>query len=77
LNEVPTGVLNRFWGDVAFAAATEAAGGVRTVVQNAGGFPQEPGAAPAARTAPQPGQGLALPRDTTLRPPQPQAAAAN
>lgn len=73
LNEVPTGVLDRFWGDVAFAAANEAAGGVRTVVQNAGGFPPQPGAATAG-TAPQPGQGLALPRDaTTLPTPQPAA----
>ncbi|MFN3592584.1 MAG: hypothetical protein ACK4TG_10405, partial [Thermaurantiacus sp.] len=36
----------RFWGDVAFAAATEAAGGVRTVVANAGGFPPDPNAPP-------------------------------
>lgn len=75
LNEVPVGVLDRFWGDVAFAAANEAAGGVRTVVQNAGGFPARPGAA-AAGTAPQPGQGLALPRDATALPP-PQASASN
>ncbi len=60
LNEVPAGVLERFWGDVAFAAATEAAGGVRTVVQNAGGFPAEPGAAPGT---PPRQAGLALPRD--------------
>ncbi|MBR0682004.1 hypothetical protein GXW74_16030 [Roseomonas eburnea] len=61
LNEVPQGVLERFWGDVAFAAATEAAGGVRTVVANAGGFPAQPGAAPRGQ-APQQGQGLAMPR---------------
>jgi hypothetical protein len=72
LNEVPVGVLDRFWGDVAFAAANEAAGGVQTVVRNAGGFPAQPGAA-AAGTAPQPGQGLTLPRDATRLPtPQPQ-----
>lgn len=71
LNEVPQGVLERFWGDVAFAAATEAAGGVRTVVANAGGFPQEPGAAPRGQ-GPQPGQGLVMPRDASALPaPQP------
>lgn len=68
LNEVPAGVLQRFWGDVAFAAATEAAGGVRTVVSNAGGFPTQPGAAPRGQ-APQPGQGLAMPRDASVLPP--------
>ena len=76
LNEVPVGVLDRFWGDVAFAAANEAAGGVQTVVRNAGGFPAEPGAAPAG-TAPQRGQGLMLPRDgNSLPPPRPETAAA-
>ena len=35
MNEVPAGSLNRFWGDVAYAAAEEAAAGVRTVVANA------------------------------------------
>ena len=68
LNEVPAGVLQRFWGDVAFAAATEAAGGVRTVVSNAGGFPTQPGSAPRGQ-APQPGQGLAMPRDISALPP--------
>jgi hypothetical protein len=68
LNEVPAGVLARFWGDVAFAAATEAAGGVRTVVSNAGGFPAQPGAAPRG-TAPQPGQGLAMPQNPDALPP--------
>jgi hypothetical protein len=67
LNEVPQGVLDRFWGDVAFAAATEAAGGVRTVVANAGGFPAQPGAAPRGE-GPQQGQGLAMPRDPSALP---------
>lgn len=71
LNEVPAGVLARFWGDVAFTAATEAAGGVRTVVANAGGFPAQPGAAPRGQ-APQAGQGLAMPQDPgALPPPRP------
>lgn len=75
LNEVPQGVLERFWGDVAFAAATEAAGGVRTVVANAGGFPAQPGDAPRGQ-APQPGQGLAMPRQPgSLPQPQPQQQA--
>jgi len=37
LNEVPPGSLDRFWGDVAVVVATEAAGGVRDVILNAGG----------------------------------------
>ena len=35
LNEVPTGALNRAWGDIAYAAAEEAAGGVQTIIRNA------------------------------------------
>ena len=35
INEVPTGRLARFWGDIAYAVAEEAASGVRTVVANA------------------------------------------
>ena len=66
---MPANALNGFWGDVAYAAATEAAGGVRTVV-NAGGFPAEAGAAAGPRgAAPQPGQGLSLPRDPNALPP--------
>ena len=37
LNEVPARSLDRFWGDVAVVVATEAAGGVRDVIINAGG----------------------------------------
>lgn len=74
LNEVPQGVLERFWGDVAFAAANEAAGGVRTVISNAGGFPTQPGAAPRP-AGPQAGQGLAMPQNPGALPaPQAQAA---
>ena len=58
LNGLPAGVLARFYRDVACAAATEAGGGVRTVVANAGGFPTPPGAAPRGQ-GPQAGQGLA------------------
>ncbi len=68
LNEVPAGVLERFWGDIAFAAATEAAGGVRTVVSNAGGFPAQAGEASRGQ-APQQGQGLAMPQDRSALPP--------
>lgn len=35
LNEIPTGALSRAWGDVAYAAAEEAAGGVQTIIRNA------------------------------------------
>lgn len=45
INEVPTGRLARFWGDIAYAVAEEAAGGIRTVVANA---------QPPAETAPPP-----------------------
>lgn len=37
LNEVPPAAVNHYWGDVAVAVATEAAGGVRDVILNAGG----------------------------------------
>jgi hypothetical protein len=43
INEVPSGILQRFWGDVAYAAAQEAAGGVQQVIRNASA-----GAAPAS-----------------------------
>jgi len=76
LNEVPMGVLSRFWGDVAFAAANEAAGGVRTVVQNAGGFPQQPASGTNQAPAPQQGHGLTMPRDANTLPP-PQVSEAN
>ena len=46
LNEVPNGRLNRFWGDIAYAAAEEAADGVRTVVANALGAPPTTSGAP-------------------------------
>jgi hypothetical protein len=46
LNEVPSGRLNRFWGDIAYAAAEEAADGVRTVVANAMGAPPTTSGAP-------------------------------
>ncbi|UPY39269.1 hypothetical protein [Sediminicoccus sp. KRV36] len=35
LNEIPTGALSRAWGDIAYAAAEEAAGGVQTIIRNA------------------------------------------
>lgn len=49
INEVPAGRLNGFWGDVAYAAAEEAADGVRTVVANAEDRPRAPGEAGAPR----------------------------
>lgn len=51
INEIPAGTLNRLWGDVAYAVAEEAAGGVRTVVANAMA-PPAAGAASAAPAAP-------------------------
>ena len=35
LNEVPSASIARTWGDIAFAAANEAAGGVQTIIRNA------------------------------------------
>lgn len=49
MNEVPSGRLNRLWGDIAYAAAQEASGGVKTVIVNAQ-------AAPPAETAAAPPQ---------------------
>ena len=34
LNEVPKGMLDLYWGDVALVVAQEAAGGVRDVIAN-------------------------------------------
>jgi len=52
LNEVPAGTLNGLWGDVAVVVAEEAAGGVRDVVFNAGGFPGAANAAASQSGAP-------------------------
>jgi hypothetical protein len=51
INEVPTGRLRGLWGDIAYAAAEEAAPGVRTVVANALS-PAPSTAEPAAAQAP-------------------------
>jgi hypothetical protein len=61
MNEIPAGLLDRHWGDIAFAAAAEAAGGVQRVIENAGGMPARAGAAgQQAQPNAAPG-GLALP----------------
>ena len=61
MNEIPAGLLDRHWGDIAFAAAAEAAGGVQRVIENAGGMPKREGAAgQEAQPNAAPG-GLALP----------------
>ena len=61
MNEIPSGLLDRHWGDIAFAAAAEAAGGVQRVIENAGGMPKREGATgQAAQPNAVPG-GLALP----------------
>jgi hypothetical protein len=62
MNEVPTGRLNRLWGDIAYAAATEAADGVKTVVANAmQAPPTNPDAPPPAAPAATPSTSLATP----------------
>jgi hypothetical protein len=45
MNEVPSGRLNRLWGDIAYAAAQEASGGVKTVIVNSQAAPPESEAA--------------------------------
>ncbi|MFN6254370.1 MAG: hypothetical protein ACK4Y5_20170 [Acetobacteraceae bacterium] len=69
MNEIPAGLLDRFWGDIAFAAAAEASGGVQRVIENAGGMPareasgqrpQQPNAAPGGLALPP--RAAALPR---------------
>jgi hypothetical protein len=61
MNEIPSGLLDRHWGDIAFAVAAEAAGGVQRVIENAGGMPKREGATgQAAQPNAAPG-GLALP----------------
>lgn len=69
MNEIPAGILDRHWGDIAFAAAAEAAGGVQRVIENAGGMPardasgqraQQPNAAPGGLALPP--RAAALPR---------------
>jgi len=61
LNEIPAGSLDRFWGDVAFAAAQEAAGGM-------------PGRREGSDGAATPVRALEIPRDIAL--PAPAAARA-
>jgi hypothetical protein len=63
INEVPANALNGFWGDVAYAAAEEAADGVRTVVANAENRSSAPppGANRPAGWAGAPGGGNAAP----------------
>lgn len=69
LNEVPAGTLSGLWGDVAFVVAEEAAGGVRDVVSNAGGFAAAatPAAAPPAAAPPLAAPPLAAPPGRTER----------
>lgn len=57
LNELPTGTLDRPWGDIAYVVAEEAAEGVRTVVANAtapAAAPVSPLAGPAVPSVPLP-----------------------
>ncbi|NOG72904.1 hypothetical protein [Roseicella sp. DB1501] len=73
MNELPAGRLNRLWGDIAYVAANEAAGGVKTVVSNALQAPPTnsdapPLAAPpaSAPAASRPGTAPALPQAADL-----------
>ncbi|WP_043338702.1 hypothetical protein [Belnapia moabensis] len=52
INEVPTGRLRGLWGDIAYAAAEQAAPGVRTVVANALSAPPSSIGEPAAASPP-------------------------
>ncbi|MBL6076622.1 hypothetical protein JMJ56_01310 [Belnapia sp. T18] len=52
LNEVPTGRLRGLWGDIAYAAAEQAAPGVRTVVANAMSTPPSTAVEPVAAAPP-------------------------
>jgi hypothetical protein len=72
MNEIPAGLLDRFWGDVAFAAAAEAAGGVQRVIENAGGMPAREGGGQRAQQPNAAPGGLALPpRAAALPRPEP------
>ena len=50
LNEIPAGFLDRFWGDVAYVVAAEAAAGINDVLQRQAG--KEPKPDPAAAPPP-------------------------
>ena len=65
INEVPEGRLSRLWGDIAYAAADEAAAGVATVVANAQQAPPTTSDAPSLGKAP--AAGTAAPVLPTLR----------
>lgn len=68
INNVPAHSLDRAWGEVAVSAANEAAGGIRDVIRNAGGFPaQDPNAGREG--------GLTVPANPQLVPPQAPGAA--
>lgn len=60
MNEIPAGLLDRHWADIAFAVAAEAAGGVQRVIENAGGMPARPEGNQRNQPNAAPG-GLALP----------------
>jgi hypothetical protein len=54
LNEVPPGSLDQYWGEVAVAVATEAAGGVNEVILQASGRASAATPNPGANPAPEP-----------------------
>ena len=51
LNEIPAGTLDRYWGDVAVAVATEAAGGLNDVIARQTGREEAAKAAAGAKPA--------------------------
>lgn len=67
LNDVPTGSLDQYWGDVALVVAQQAAGGIHDVITNASGRrrtgaaagapAKRPGGSPAATPPPRGGAG--------------------
>jgi hypothetical protein len=72
MNEIPAGLLDRHWGEIAFAAAAEAAGGVQRVIENAGGMPAREGGGQRAQQLNAAPGGLALPpRAAALPRPEP------
>ncbi|WP_072573359.1 hypothetical protein [Granulibacter bethesdensis] len=56
INEIPPGTLDLHWGDVAYVASTEAAGGIKQVIQNATGLNRAKAKAAAGKTAEKPAE---------------------
>jgi hypothetical protein len=79
LNEIPTGSLDHYWGDVAVVVASEASNGVNDVIKRQSDREPTPGAAPEAQAgtaAVDPRSSEAPPAVVTLPGPAPEARAA-